>query len=169
MNIDSDVMIIPQMELQQTCSCLRRTTGEEVTEENTKRQCGALVEEEERGPAKKRGEREEGEKEVHAVKPKCFSSVSSVLEDEIWRLQEDNDQKDETIKELRRREDELKGLEDELRGRDKELRRREDELRGRDKELRRQEEEGEVLKKEQAALELTGRSWTQCINGSMMP
>nr|XP_040032970.1 kinesin-like protein KIF20B isoform X4 [Gasterosteus aculeatus aculeatus] len=122
----------PHMELQQTCSCLRRTTGEEVTEENTKRQCGALVEEEERGPAKKR-----------------------VLEDEIWRLQEDNDQKDETIKELRRREDELKGLEDELRGRDKELRRREDELRGRDKELRRQEEEGEVLKKEQAALELT--------------
>ncbi|XP_077958827.1 kinesin-like protein KIF20B isoform X11 [Gasterosteus aculeatus] len=101
----------PHMELQQTCSCLRRTTGEEVTEENTKRQCGALVEEEERGPAKKR-----------------------VLEDEIWRLQEDNDQKDETIKELRRREDEL---------------------RGRDKELRRQEEEGEVLKKEQAALELT--------------
>lgn len=42
------------LELQQTCSCLRRTGG---AEESRKRQREALEDEEEREPAKKRGER----------------------------------------------------------------------------------------------------------------
>ncbi|KAM8837104.1 uncharacterized protein AB9W97_002464 isoform 2-T3 [Spinachia spinachia] len=108
---------------------LQQTAREEVT-----RQCGALVEEEEGTPAKKRGEREEGEKEVDTFS--SIPSVSSVLEDEIWRLQEDNDQKEETIKQLR-------GREEELRRKGEELRRLEEELRGR----------GDELKKEQAVLE----------------
>ncbi|XP_049418949.1 kinesin-like protein KIF20B [Epinephelus fuscoguttatus] len=97
------------LELQQTCSCLRRTGG---AEESRKRQREALEDEEEREPAKKRG--------------------SPVLEEEIWRLQEENDKKEETILELREREGRRKGLEEEL---------------------RRREEEVEELKKEQAVLE----------------
>ncbi|KAK9530955.1 hypothetical protein VZT92_012427 [Zoarces viviparus] len=81
---------------------LLRTRGEE-EEENRKRQREALEEEEERGPAKRR-----------------------VLEEEIWRLQEENDKKEETIVELR------KGLEEAL---------------------RRREEEVEKLEKEQVALQ----------------
>lgn len=49
----------------------------------------------------------------------CCSSV--VLEEEIWRLQEENDRKDEAIVELRGREEELlqekARLEEELRSR----------------------------------------------------
>ncbi|KAL6095381.1 kif20b [Pungitius sinensis] len=139
----------PHVELQQTCSCLRRTPGEEVTEGNRKRQCGALVEEEERGPAKKR-----------------------VLEDEIWRLQEDNEQKEETIKELRGRDEELRRWEDELRGKGEELRRREEELRGKGEELTRWEQElrgrGEELRRQEEELRGKGEEltrWEQELRG----
>ena len=67
-----------------------------------------------------------------------------VLEEEIWRLQEENDKKEQTIVELRESEE----------------RRR----RPLEEELKRREEEVEELKKEQLLLEqkvqmLTGRSW----------
>ncbi|XP_044034097.1 kinesin-like protein KIF20B isoform X3 [Siniperca chuatsi] len=104
------------LELQQTCRCLRRTGGEEEEEkekeETRKRQREALEDEEEREPARKR--------------------VSPVLEEEIWRLQEENDKKEETIAELREREERRRGLEEEL---------------------RRREEEVEELKKERVLLE----------------
>ncbi|XP_031168056.1 kinesin-like protein KIF20A [Sander lucioperca] len=57
--------------------------------------------EEERGPAKKR--------------------VSPVLEEEIWRLQEENERKEETIVELREREERRKGMEEQLRKREEEV------------------------------------------------
>ncbi|XP_039992224.1 kinesin-like protein KIF20A [Xiphias gladius] len=95
------------LELQQTCRCLRRTGGEEgETEENRKRQRNDLDDEERGGPAKKR----------------------VVLEEEIWRLQEENDKKEETIFQLREREERRKGLEEDLRRRQEELRRREEEV-----------------------------------------
>ncbi|XP_034535111.1 kinesin-like protein KIF20A [Notolabrus celidotus] len=87
----------------------RRSAGEE-REEEEKRKRQREEEEEERGPARKR----------------------VVLEDEIWRLQEESDKKDVTIEELREREERRRGLEEEL---------------------RRREEEVEELKKEQALLE----------------
>lgn len=46
---------------------------------------------------------------------------SVVLEDEIWRLQEENDKKDETISELRDRDQLRSGLEEELRTRQGEV------------------------------------------------
>ncbi|KAI3365136.1 hypothetical protein L3Q82_010104 [Scortum barcoo] len=100
------------LELQQNCSCLRRAGRHEEEKEMRKRQREGLEDEEERGPARKR--------------------VSPVLEEEIWRLQEENDKKEETIMELREREERRKGLEEEL---------------------RRREEELEELKKEQVVLE----------------
>ncbi|XP_070783499.1 kinesin-like protein KIF20A [Enoplosus armatus] len=101
------------LELQQTCRCVRRPGGDENKKEETrKRQLEALEGEEERGPAKKR--------------------VSPVLEEEIWRLQEENDKKEETIAELREREERRRGVEEEL---------------------RRREEEVEELKKQQVLLE----------------
>ncbi|XP_059180022.1 kinesin-like protein KIF20B [Centropristis striata] len=92
-----------------TCSCLRRTGGHEEEKESRKRQHEA---EEEIPPAKKR--------------------ASPVLEEEIWRLQEENDRKEETIAELREREEERSGLQEEL---------------------RRREEQVEELKKEQVELQ----------------
>ncbi|TMS22335.1 Kinesin-like protein KIF20B [Larimichthys crocea] len=99
------------LHLQQTCRCVRRAGGEEV-EESRKRQREAPQEEEkEREPAKKR----------------------FVLEEEIWRLQGENDKKEEAIVELREREE----------------RRR----RGLEEELGRREEEVEELKKQKVLLE----------------
>ncbi|KAM6897547.1 kinesin-like protein KIF20B [Xenentodon cancila] len=95
-----------------TCTCQRRSRQEE---ESRKRQHDAGEDGE--GPAKRR----------------------VLLEEEIWRLQEENDQKEEVIKELRQREERHNGLEEELRRREEELRRREEEV-------------GE-LKKEQLLLE----------------
>ncbi|XP_037610900.1 kinesin-like protein KIF20A isoform X1 [Sebastes umbrosus] len=128
------------LELQQTCSCLRRTGGEEV-EESRKRPHEAVEDEEKSGPAKKRG--------------------SPVLEEEIWRLQEENERKEETIAELREGEEERSRREEEVeerrRGLEEELRRREEEVEerrsGLEEELRRREEEVEELKKEQVVLE----------------
>ncbi|TKS89300.1 Kinesin-like protein KIF20B [Collichthys lucidus] len=99
------------LHLQQTCRCVRRTGGEEV-EESRKRQREAPQEEEkDREPARKR----------------------FVLEEEIWRLQGENDKKEEAIVELREREQ----------------RRR----RGLEEELGRREEEVEELKKQKVLLE----------------
>ncbi|XP_041829638.1 kinesin-like protein KIF20A isoform X2 [Melanotaenia boesemani] len=110
-------------------------------EESRKRHCDAAEDKEERGePAKKR----------------------EVLEEEIWRLLEENDQKEETINELREREERRRrSLEEEL---EKEKTRLEEKLRKREEqlekeklrleeELRRRGEEVEELKKEQEFLE----------------
>lgn len=77
------------------------------------------------------------------VSNKTFSSV--ILEEEIWRLQEDNERKEETIAQLSEREAQLRRSEEDVQT-----------------ELRRREEEVEELKKEQASLQqkLTGRSWS---------
>ncbi|XP_070846015.1 kinesin-like protein KIF20A [Chaetodon trifascialis] len=100
------------LQLQTSCRCVRRTGGEEKEEEeeSRKRQREATEDQEERGPARKR----------------------VVLEEEIWRLQEENDKNEETIAELREREERRRGLEEAL---------------------RRREQEVQELKKEQALLE----------------
>lgn len=88
------------LELQQTCRCTRRRGREEEEEEegSRKRQRDCVEDEEQRGANRR-----------------------VVLEEEIWRLQEENDRKDEAIVELRGREEELlqekARLEEELRSR----------------------------------------------------
>lgn len=72
-----------------------------------------------------------------------------VLEEEIWRLHEENDKKQETIQELMERTKGLEGVEEERSRLEEELRRRQEQV--------------EELKKEQVFLEqklqnLTGRS-----------
>ncbi|XP_014263803.3 kinesin-like protein KIF20B isoform X3 [Maylandia zebra] len=98
------------LELQQTCSCTRR--GQE--EEGSRKHQPDSVEDEKQRGANRR----------------------VVLEEEIWRLQEENDRKNEAIVELRGREEELQ----------QEKARLEEELRSRVAEV-------EGLKKEQVLLE----------------
>lgn len=81
----------------------------------------------------------------------CFSSV--VLEEEIWRLQEENDKKEEAIIELRERAERRRAWEEELQQEKARL----------EEELGRRVVEVEGLKGEQALLEeqvqkLTGRN-----------
>lgn len=87
------------LELQQTCHCTRRRGREEEEEEGSRKRQRDCVEDEEQRGANRR----------------------VVLEEEIWRLQEENDRKDEAIVELRGREEELlqekARLEEELRSR----------------------------------------------------
>ncbi|CAI5657899.1 unnamed protein product [Oreochromis niloticus] len=87
------------LELQQTCRCTRRRGREEEEEEGSRKRQRDCVEDEEQRGANRR----------------------VVLEEEIWRLQEENDRKDEAIVELRGREEELlqekARLEEELRSR----------------------------------------------------
>uniref|UniRef100_A0A3Q3JLE0 Kinesin motor domain-containing protein n=1 Tax=Monopterus albus TaxID=43700 RepID=A0A3Q3JLE0_MONAL len=122
--------------LQQTCCCQRRSGGEE---ESRKRQHDPVEDEEEKGrPAKRR----------------------MVLEEEIWRLQEENDKKEEMIRQLREREESWKTLEEELKERE--------ESRGAlEEELKRRGEEVEKLKKEQVLLQQKVQALTdldQCPN-----
>ncbi|KAM3592801.1 uncharacterized protein V6R79_025472 [Siganus canaliculatus] len=93
------------LQLQQSCRCLRSTGGgqeeeKEEEEQSRKRQHEGLDEEKE--PARKR----------------------VVLEEEIWRLQEENDKKEETITQLsderRRLEEEVEELKEELKLREAE-------------------------------------------------
>ncbi|XP_026170456.1 kinesin-like protein KIF20A [Mastacembelus armatus] len=114
------------LELQQTCRCLRRPGGEE---EGRKRQHKALEDQEEgEGPARKR----------------------VVLEEEICRLHEENDKKQETLLQLKVREEKRRAREEELEQErtrlEEELRRREEEVDELKKELRRREEEVDELK-----------------------
>lgn len=112
------------LELQQTCRCTRRRGQDEEEEGSRKRQRDSVEDEEQRGANRR-----------------------VVLEEEIWRLQEENDRKDEAIMELRGREEELlqekARLEEELL---QEKARLEEELRSRVAEV-------EGLKKEQVLLE----------------
>ncbi|KAL3968227.1 pre-rRNA-processing protein IPI3 [Sarotherodon galilaeus] len=101
------------LELQQTCRCTRRR-GQEEEEEGSRKHLRDSVEDEKQRGANRR----------------------VVLEEEIWRLQEENDRKNEAIVELRGREEELQ----------QEKARLEEELRSR-------VEEVEGLKKEQVLLE----------------
>ncbi|XP_026206490.1 kinesin-like protein KIF20A [Anabas testudineus] len=118
------------MDLQQTCRCMRGSRGDE--EESRKRQHDALHDEEETGqPAQKR----------------------VVLEEEIWRLHEENDKKEETIQELMERTKGLEGVEEERSRLEEELRRRQEQV--------------EELKKEQVFLEQKLQNLTDldhCLN-----
>ncbi|KAM3860041.1 uncharacterized protein kif20bb [Diretmus argenteus] len=110
------------MELQQNCRCLK--TGGEKEEKDSRKRRGDALEEEGGAPATKR----------------------AVLEEEIWRLQEENDKKEETISQLRGEREQRSRLEEEL---------------------RRREEEVEELKTEQVSLEqkvekLTGKG--ECLD-----
>lgn len=148
------------LQLQQSCRCTRESGGEE--EGSRKRQHDALQDKEETGrPAKKRGEWRRRWTDgglFFKTFSLIFSSVFSVvLEEEIWRLHEENDKKEETIQQLMER---TRGLEEELRRRDEEV---EEERSRLEEDLRRRKEEVEELKKEQVLLEqkvqnLTGRS-----------
>ncbi|KAF3703990.1 Kinesin-like protein KIF20B [Channa argus] len=122
--------------LQQSCHCLKKS-GEE--EEQSRKRHHSDLQEEEKRPAKKR----------------------MVLEEEIWRLHEENDKKEESIQQLMesRRE-----LEEELRKREAEVEEESSRLRD---ELRTQEEEVEELKKERVLLEQKVQMLTdldRCVN-----
>ncbi|KAF7649825.1 hypothetical protein LDENG_00135440 [Lucifuga dentata] len=114
------------LQLQLNCCCMK--TG---SEEEERRRRQRDVPEEDRGPNKKR----------------------VVLEEEIWRLQEENDKKEETIFQLRAKEEEVEKektrLEEELRTKEEAL----EEERTRLEEDLRRREEVEELKKEQVLLQ----------------
>ncbi|XP_056153587.1 kinesin-like protein KIF20B [Lampris incognitus] len=111
------------LEHQQNCHCQRRGEEKEKDGGSRKRQADTM-ETSEGGPAMKR----------------------VILEEEIWRLQEENDRKEESLSQLRGEKEESTRLEEELRRRDEEV---------------------EELKKEKVSLErkiegLTARNEQQC-------
>ncbi|XP_075314054.1 uncharacterized protein LOC142374309 isoform X2 [Odontesthes bonariensis] len=111
----------------------RRTGGEEEEEEegSRKRQRGAAEDKEERGgPAKNR----------------------VVLEEEIWRLQEEKDKMEETINQLRQKEDGRRRREEEL---EEEKNRLEEEKNRLEEEKKRLEEEKNRLEEEKDKMEET--------------
>uniref|UniRef100_A0A8C7XMG4 Kinesin motor domain-containing protein n=1 Tax=Oryzias sinensis TaxID=183150 RepID=A0A8C7XMG4_9TELE len=79
------------------CSCMRGDRAEEVKEESCKRPRDSA--EESGGPARKR----------------------VLLEEEIWRLQEENENKEKAIAELQKREERRRSLEEEVRRRNEEV------------------------------------------------
>ncbi|KAK5880682.1 hypothetical protein CesoFtcFv8_021565 [Champsocephalus esox] len=112
----------------------------------------ALVEEEEQSRKRQREEEEEqSRKRQREEEEERRPAKKRVLEDEIWRLQEENERREETIRELRRRGREEEELRERRRGREEEeeMRRRE-ETKRREEETKRREEE---TKKEQILLQ----------------
>ncbi|XP_020557651.1 kinesin-like protein KIF20B isoform X1 [Oryzias latipes] len=79
------------------CSCMKGDGAEEVKEESCKRPRDSA--EESGGPARKR----------------------ALLEEEIWRLQEENENKEKAIAELQNREERRRSLEEEVRRRNEEV------------------------------------------------